>query len=483
MGNKDLDSERCPFRANQTIETPEGVAPRKGAWPPGPPAGSFGLSLARERRTDILGAIANWKRLYGDLVHVHLWPEHEIIVAGPEQVRQLLVEQHDELMRWERATKLNSRLLGHSVFVADGSAWRAKRAVMQASYSVKVVQQGIPDLTSTVQASFAAWPEAHPEWPIEAQLTTLTMGLILRSMFSSGSADDAREAEHALRDMQRHVQMQWFWFALLKDAMPWNRRNREARNAFRRLIEGQIQGRLAVAVAERPDDVLTRLLQLHAQDPEVWSLRAVADECVTAFLAGYATVATTLSWWCWCLATHPDVQTQARQNVLELLGTRPPQADDLASLGYLKQTLLETLRKYPAAPLLNIRRSRAPIALDGWKIPRRARFVVPVIALHHDARWFPEPDAFRPERFAPGASEIPRGAFIPFGVGPRICLGQHQAMAEMLCVTAMLLQRFKLHPAEGHAAPTPVYRSTFRPSPALKLRIAPIDSSTTVRAK
>ena len=174
------------------------------------------------------------------------------------------------------------------------------------------------------------------------------------------------------------------------------------------------------------------------------------------------------------MAANPDAQRQARDEVRRVLGTRAPQAADVAALPYLTATLQETMRLYPAAPVLLSRRSTAPITLGGWQIPARTIFTVPVQLMQHDARWFPEPLAFRPERFAPGAYDGPRGAYMPFGTGPRICLGQHLVMAEMTVVAAMLLQRFALEPLPGAAPPVPAMNVTLRPREPLRLQLIPL---------
>lgn len=157
-----------------------------------------------------------------------------------------------------------------------------------------------------------------------------------------------------------------------------------------------------------------------------------------------------------------------------MLQGRAPTAQALASLGYLTQTIKETLRLYPVAPVLISRRSTRPLSLGGWQLPARTLFMLPVQLMHRDSRWFPEPEAFRPERFAPDAPELPRGAYMPFGTGPRVCLGQHLAMAEMTVIAAMLLQRFELSIPEGRTAPRPVWRVTLRPDQPLHLAIAPV---------
>ena len=147
----------------------------------------------------------------------------------------------------------------------------------------------------------------------------------------------------------------------------------------------------------------------------------------------------------------------------------------MPSLRYLSQTLDETLRLYPSAPILISRRAARPIALGAWQFPARTLFMLPLQLMQRDPRWFPEPDTFRPERFGADAPALPRSAWMPFGTGPRVCLGQHLAMTEMTVVAAMVLQRYVLSVPPGMAPPRAVLNVTLRPQQALHLAIAPTE--------
>jgi cytochrome P450 len=172
------------------------------------------------------------------------------------------------------------------------------------------------------------------------------------------------------------------------------------------------------------------------------------------------------------MAANLSAQEAARAQVDAVLRGRAPTAADLPALDNLSRTLQETLRLYPAAPALISRRALRPITLGGWTLPARTIFAVPLQLMHHDPRWFPEPLAFRPERFAEGAPAITRGAFMPFGTGPRVCLGQHLALAEMTVIAAMFLQRYEVGAPAGMAPPRPVFNITLRPERPLTLRLA-----------
>ncbi len=466
-------STRCPV--DHSAPAPTAAQPPAGAWPPGPFSITGWGHLSRMSR-DMLGTLAQWQRQFGDVVHLRLWPEHEVIVADPELVRELLVTHHDALVRWERAIGVFAQLHGHSVLIAESEAWRAKRHTLQPSFSPKAVQSFSPTIGVAVEQALACWPACDTRFPIESALTSLTMEVILQMTFSSGvGADaDAQIAERAIRVVSAAANAEFYWPASWPTWVPWKRAKRRALADLNGMIERHLQARLRTPRERWPDDLLTRLLRLHDEEPSAWPLQAVRDECMTTFLAGHETTAATLTWWAWCMASNPAAQRAARAEVQLALQGRAPTAQALASLGYLTQTIKETLRLYPVAPVLISRRSTRPLSVGGWQLPARTLFMLPVQLMHHDPRWFPEPHSFRPERFAPDAPELPRGAYMPFGTGPRVCLGQHLAMAEMTVIAAMLLQRVELSVPEGAGAPRPVWNVTLRPKQALALAVSPV---------
>lgn len=463
----------CPHRAalpeaSSTLST-RPPTQRDTAWPPGPEPGLTGWGLLRAMSRDLLGTLRTWRQLHGDLVHLRIWPEHQVVVTDPALVRELLVTQHERLVRWERGIDVMAQLHGHSVLTAEGASWRGKRQALQPNFTPKAAQGLVPVVAAAADKAFAGWHAGGEAWPLEHGFTSLGMDVILRTMFSSAIDADARQAEHAVHVVSVAGNAEMYWPASWPDWMPWKRAKRKAMRVLRQLIERHVAARLTLARADWPADLLTRLLSLHLDDPAAWPLQAVRDECMTAFLAGHETAAATLTWWSWCMAGNPAAQAQARAEVDAVLQGRAPAAEDLANLPHLTRTLQETLRLYPAAPVLLMRRSRQPVTLGGWRFPARTMFTVPLGLVQRDARWFPEPDAFRPERFAEGAPEIVRGAYMPFGAGPRVCLGQHLALTEMTTIAAMFLQRFAVRAPEGMGPPEPVFNITLRPREALRL--------------
>jgi len=424
---------------------------------------------------DLPAALRAWQAQYGDLVHLRMWPEHELVVASPALVRELLVNHHDALVRWERGIQVFSQVQGNSVLIAEGAAWSTKRQALQPEFAPRPVKAFVGTIAAAAARALDDWSAGAPGQPqaqrIDSALTALTMDVIMRMMFSSEIGAEARTAERAVHEALAMANREMFWPASWPDWMPWQGRKRAVKAALAELVARQVEARLALPVAAWPADMLARLLQLHLLDPAAWPLAAVCDECMTAFLAGHETAAVTLAWWAWCMAANPAAQETARREADAVLEGRTPSEADLPRLGYLAQTLNETMRLYPAAPILMSRRSTREIVLGGWTVPKRTMFMIPVFLLHEDAEIFPEPHAFRPERFAPDAPAIPRGAFMPFGAGPRVCLGQHLALAEMTTIAAMVLQRFVLTVPEGEEAPEPVLNISLRPKDGLRLGV------------
>lgn len=206
------------------------------------------------------------------------------------------------------------------------------------------------------------------------------------------------------------------------------------------------------------------------------SEQAVFDECMTIFQAGHETTATALLWWSWLMAEHPEAQAHAVAEIAGALGERTPTAEDLPTLPWLSATLKEAMRLYPPAAALMTRRLTREVVLD-WqgrrlRLPKRTMLRITPYLLHRDPRWWAEPQAFRPERFMPGAPEVPRGAYMPFGQGPRVCLGQHFAMLEMNIVAALLLRAYRLKPS-GEAPPRASLAVTLRPAGGIRLCLEP----------
>ncbi len=242
--------------------------------------------------------------------------------------------------------------------------------------------------------------------------------------------------------------------------------------AITALIRRRIRQRLQTADSgEPPAHLLGTLLQLRDETGHtLLADRELEQHCLVLLRAGHETTAAALIWWCRLVAEHQDQAGRLRDEVDRVLSARDPAAGDVPRLAWVAASLQEAMRLYPPAAALITRRALREVRIGAWRIPRGALVRITPWITHRDARAFPDPEAFRPERFAPGAAPPPRGAFLPFSAGPRVCLGQHYAMLEMVLVAAMLLQRYELQVPPGEARPELELGVTVRPRGGLRLR-------------
>jgi cytochrome P450 len=193
---------------------------------------------------------------------------------------------------------------------------------------------------------------------------------------------------------------------------------------------------------------------------------------MTTFLAGNETTATALAWAAWALAADPELAARAAAEVDGVVGGRPPTLADLPQLPFMAALVKETLRRYPPVPGVLMRRAIEDVHIGEWLVPKGSLVTIPFFVAQADARWFPQPERFDPARFEGDAARgLPRGAWIPFGAGPRVCIGNSFAAMEMTLALAMLVQRFTLRPAPGQAIPEPRMQVTLRPAGGLRLML------------
>jgi cytochrome P450 len=198
------------------------------------------------------------------------------------------------------------------------------------------------------------------------------------------------------------------------------------------------------------------------------SEQEVFDQCILSFQAGHETTATALCWWADLMARNPQAQARAVDELDAVLAGQAPAIDAPQALPWLSATLKEAMRLYPPAGALLSRRLTREVMLGGVRLPARTIVRITPWVLHRDPRWWPDATSFAPERFLPDAPPPPRGAYLPFGVGPRVCLGQHFATLEMTLIAARLLQRFRLSPCTTEP-PRPKLAVTLRPQGGVRL--------------
>jgi cytochrome P450 len=279
---------------------------------------------------------------------------------------------------------------------------------------------------------------------VNDDMTTLTLRVVSRTLFGHDvAASDIQTIATAMHSFQRSLSSPDF----LPQWVPSPRRKRLARNlaALDRLMLGLIEARRSKPHGER-SDLLERLVTaVDTEERGRLSVEEVRDQLVTLFLAGHETTAHALSWTWYCLAKNPRVEKKLHDELDRVLEGRAPTVADLERLPYTDQVVSEALRMYP--PVYGIaRRAREDVTIGRFTVPRGSEVMLWLYMTHHDARFFPEPSEFKPERFE---EEPAKFSYLPFGGGPRACIGKSFATMEARLLLATLAQRYRLELAPG----------------------------------
>ncbi len=445
---------------------------------PGPRSHQFGFDLFKQSKDDYLGHVDRLKAEFGDIVISQVVHEKVVDIHHPELIRQLLVDNADALIRWERGIDVFSKLHGQSVLITEGETWKRQRRMLQPGFSGKRMadysllmcrasEVAFKDLPSTavIQLDFLHW--AHQ----------LTMDVILQTLFGGSQTSMLTptlrdNAINAVSIMSKIGMQEIFWPFSAPDWMPHKAAKRQAKEVLDGIINSHIQlRRTQLENGDAPaNDVLGMLLSVRDEsgDASALSDSEIHDQCMTIFLAGHDTTATALTWWAWLIATHPLIAQRAAAQVDEVLQGKAPSYDDVARLPYLNSTLKEALRLYPPASALMSRRTLRDVQLGDWTIPKGAMVRVTPWAVHRDARWFVQPLRFDPDRFDAEQAPMHRHSFMPFGTGPRACIGSQFAMTEMTLIAAGLLQHFSLHAC---TMPVPKFDLLLSPAGAEPLQL------------
>ena len=394
-----------------------------------------------------------------------------LMINDPEGIKRVLLDNAGNYAKSVQFQRLTRPALGNGLANAEGSSWRFQRRVASPMFAMRQLADFAPVMAESAQAEMARWlalPKGA-EIDVADAMMRLTYGIISRTLFS----DDVRmQYERMSEALALYLETQGRVGVLRTLGLPdWfpspgNLRARKPLNYFRKELQSVIASRRALLLAHpdhAPNDFLSLLLT--TRDPEGGALfgeSEVFDNVMTFVFAGHETTANALAWTLYLLSQFPASDARA--------------ADEAATgsggdgWNYLRQTLEEAMRLYPPAPIIT-RDSIGEDVVGGIAI-RPGTFVMisPWVLHRHRALWA-DPDYFEPDRFAPGRREsIPRFAYLPFGAGPRVCIGMGFAMQEALIILSAILRRFRLELVPGHPV-EPRARLTLRPKFGLKMRL------------
>jgi cytochrome P450 len=425
------------------------------------------VAQLRHLRRDLLGCLLDWRARYGDVIKVPLTRPRIYQISHPDDIKHVLVSN---ALNYEKTGGLmrGRTLFGRGLLTSEEPLHTRQRRIIQPSLHRQRVASFIQVMTDVVAERLETWKNGQA-LDMVSEMTHVTLTIIGKSMLSSDLSADTGELTRALTMCLRYLQGSSV--IILPD---WIQRSRH--RAYRSAVTqiDELIYRLIAerrAAVERPDDLLTLLLESRYDDGSRMSDEQIRDEIVTIFLAGHETTANALSWTWYLLSQHPDADRYLRQEIDSVLGDRPPRAEDLAGLRYTSSVIAEAMRLYPPAWIVARRAMDADTLPTGARIPKRADVVIIVYVVHRNPRYFPDPERFDPERFLrAGPESLPAHAYLPFGAGRRGCVGESFAKTEAAVLTAMIAQKFRLHLEPGQIV-VPEALLTLRPKHGLLMRV------------
>jgi cytochrome P450 len=393
-------------------------------------------------------------RSRGDVVAFRLGTHRACLVTTPALTRKVLVGQVENIPKGVAYDKAR-KYFGNGVGTAEGAFHRRQRRVVQPLFASNRIASHVPSMRESAIARAAAWRDGS-RLDLATEFHHMSVASAVRFLFSQKHGVDATEiAARCVPVILDRVGVEmWVWNDLLFALpTPGNRRAAKARREVYQTVTRAVAA-CRMDSAELDGVVAALLAARDPQTGEPLAARQIHDEVMSLLVGGSDTVPITLTWLFHMLGTHPDVARRVRVEVREVLGGRPVEYQDLATLDYLGRAVDETLRMYPPAWLLP-RTTSADVELDGYRIPAGTYLFACPYVLHHDQRWFAEPETFNPDRWLPEHSATnSREAYLPFGMGIRDCVGRHFARAQVMVTAATLVSRWSFQPVPGERVRT-----------------------------
>ncbi len=403
------------------------------------------------------------------MVPVRFGPRPALVVSHPATIEDVLVAKARDFVK-SPALLLLRPILGDGLLLSEGDFWLRQRRLVQPGFHRQRVAGYGDAMVSLAARHIGAWKDGETR-ELHAEMMALTQHIVTKTLFDADVSDEAHVVGEALNALMTDFSQRLgsIWQPPRWLPIPRVRRSRRAIHDLDAIVYRIIAERRASG--EDRGDLLSMVLATQdADDGTRMTDRQVRDEVMTLFLAGHETTAVALSWTFDLLARHPDAETRLADELRTALDGRAPTFADLPKLRYAEMVVTESMRLYPPAYALG-RQAIRPTDIGGERVEPRTIVIVPTWVVQRDARWFDEPDAFRPERWAGDfAKRIPRFAYFPFGGGPRQCIGNAFAMMEAVLVLATIAQRFRLSLVPGQRV-TPTPYVTLRPEPGIRMRL------------
>jgi len=410
------------------------------------PRDNFLVGSLFDAWADPLSMFTRGANQYGDLVQYRFAWMRYFLVNDATAAHHVLIENAKAYHKSPNYQGLKV-ILGNGLLTSEGDLWRRQRKLAQPAFHRESLKSFVDSMVSATRDTVTRWDRevvAKGSFDVHAEMMRLTFRIVGQTLLGADLEADAKDFGAAL-----NVGLKWAneYVESVVRVPPWVPTPNNVR--FRR-AQRTIEGVIGRVVAERKASSEPRVdllgMLMGARDEatgEPMSDKLLMEELLTLTLAGHETTANALAFTFYLLSSHPDIARRASEEVASVLGGREPLLEDLAKMPFTKAVIEEALRLYPPAWVVE-RIALEADEVNGHSIPKGGIVGVSPYLMHRNPRYFDNPEGFDPERFMKPDANRPKLAYMPFGGGPRTCIGNAFAMMELLVIVPMLLQRFQL---------------------------------------
>jgi cytochrome P450 len=433
----------------------------------------------RDFRTDRIGMQLRVARAYPHLAQVRLGAFRILLASSPSIAHEVLQSQTDAFVKSLGLSLFLRPMLGDGLLTSEHDFHARQRRLIAPSLTPKRIAAYADTMAARAASMVASWRDGEELDAAEAMMR-LTLSIVGKTLFDAEVEGDATAVGEAITRVMENT-MATLGSVLPIPPMvptPRNLESRRARLALDAIIYRLIEERRREASSVDRGDLLSLLLAARDEDGSRMSDVQVRDEAMTLFLAGHETTAAALAWCIHLLAKNPEARARAEEETAPFTRRGDPLAlSDLRALPYTLAVLKEAMRLYPPAYLVGRRATRdvtlpGPAPGEEHHIPKGTTILVNIFGIHRRPDLYPDPDRFDPSRFlGDKEKELPRCAYLPFGAGPRVCVGNHFALMEGHLLLATILAGARLDHLPGHTEVAPDPLVTLRPRGGVRVRV------------
>lgn len=425
-------------------------------------------AIPQERGQVILGCLNEFARdplaffhrlmsTYPDIVEFHIPFNNMALVTSGDLSHQILVSQAKKFRKSDRDVAVMGTVLGKGLITNNDLAnHKTQRKLVQPGFHFRRIESYAKTMSDYTSRMTQDWKAGNRD--IADDMFKLTMYIVSKTLFDTDMEhmqSDANNIGETMHIVQTETNKRFQQALVFPDWVPTrgNRRLVAAKKALHKTISSMIETRKNsdLTNADKKPDMMSMLLEAKYEDGSSMPTELVMDELITLFTAGHETTSNALSWTFYLLALHPDIQAKLHVELDSVLNDQDAQFEHLGELNYTDMVIKESMRLLPPVWTLNNRQANEDIDIGSYHIPKDKVIFLSPYANHLNPRYFENPNRFDPERFSPeNEKNIPKHVYIPFGSGPRVCIGQSFAMMEAKIILATIMRRFEVELDENN---------------------------------